>query len=216
MKLTSNSSDANQYYTNPSVSQYNFESVSNDIELALQTNLKNALHTTLLLMPETFTLLDLFVQITSLSYTGDLRMLIGENKQKCVNIVVPQMERFLSLYKPYLIKESFENFLTCNFETGKLSQSLNQHTIYHHLNLLPKNLIHTIVKLKFGSLPHYYDMEEYIYKLTNRSDYKESVQEALVSIVKYTSTSQSAKGLLTAGLLKSFQYSFRKLKKMTK
>ncbi len=198
------------------MSEYNFESASNDIELALQTNLKNALHTSLLLMPENFTLLDLFIQITSLSYTGDLRMVIGENKQKCVNIVTPQMERFLELYKPYLIKESIENFLTCNFETGKLTQSLNQHTIYHHLNLLPKNLIQTIVRLKFKSLPHYYDMEEYIYKLTNRNDYRESVKEALESIVKYTSTVQSAKSFLTAGFLKSFQYSLRKLKKMTK
>ena len=167
-------------------------------------------------MPEKFTLLELFIRITSLSYTGDLRMVIGENKQKCANIVVPQMERFISLYKPYLIKESFEKFLTCSFETGKLTQSLDQHTIYHHLNLLPKNLILTIVKLKFKSLPHYYDMEEYIYKLTNRNDYRESVQDALVSIVKYSSTTQSAKGLLTAGLFKSFQYSLRKLKKMTK
>ena len=167
-------------------------------------------------MPEQFTLLELYVQITSLSYTGDLRMVIGENKQKCTNIVVPQMDRFLKLYKPYLIKECFENFLACNFETGKLTQTLNQHTIYHHLNLLPKKLIQTIVKLKFKSLPHYYDMEEYIYKLTNRNDYKESVQEALTSIVKYTSTTQSAKGLLTAGILKSCQYSLRKLKKMTK
>ena len=167
-------------------------------------------------MPEKFTLLDLFIQITSLSYTGDLRMVIGENKQKCANIGVPQMDRFIQLYKPYLIKESFENFLTCNFDTGKLTQTLNQHTIYHHLNLLPKNLIQTIVKLKFKSLPHYYDMEEYIYKLTNRNDYKESVQEALASIVKYSSTTQSAKGLLTAGFIKSVQYSLRKLKKMAK
>ncbi len=167
-------------------------------------------------MPESFTLQDLFTQITALSYTGDLRMVIGENKSKCVNIVTPQMSRFLDLYKPYLIKETFENFLACNFETGKLTQSLDQHTIYHHLNLLPKNLIQTIVRHRFKSLPHYYDMEEYIFKLTNRNDYRESVKEALESIVKYTSTTQSAKGLLTAGLLKSFQYSLRKLKKMTK
>ncbi|CAF0786343.1 unnamed protein product [Brachionus calyciflorus] len=194
---------------------YSFESVSKSIDLALQTNLKNALHTALLLLPEKFTLFELFVCITSLSYSGDFRMIIGENKQKVENIVTPQIERFVHLYKPYLIKETFENHLTCNFETGKLTQSLNQHTIYHHLSLLPKNLIQTIVNYKFKTT-HFYDLEEYIYKLTHRVDYKDIVREAVTSIVKHTSLSQSLKGVLTAGAVKTVDYSVRKLKKMVK
>ena len=184
-------------------------------DLALQTNLQNALHTALLLMPEQFTLEELFVCITSLSYSGDFRMVIGENKQKCSNIVKPQMERFIQLYKPYLIKENFENNLICDFERRLIVQNLDQHTIYHHLNLLPKKLIQTIINLKFKTT-HYYDIEEFIYKLTSRSDYKELVAQSVSSIVRYSSTTQSIKSGFTAGLTKSIFYSMRKLKKMTK
>ncbi len=184
-------------------------------DLALQTNLKNALHTALLLMPEQFTLEELFVCITSLSYSGDFRMVIGENKQKCSNIVKPQMDRFIELYKPYLIKENFENNLICDFERQKVVQNLDQPTIYHHLNLLPKKLIQTIINLKFKTT-HYYDIEEFISKLTSRSDYKELVAQSVSSIVRYSSTIQSIKSGFTAGFMKSIFYSMRKLKKMAK
>ena len=99
--------------------EYNMDTVNKSIDLALQTNLSNALHTALLLLPEKFTLFDLFLTIATLSYSGDLRMVVGENKNKCANIVTPQMERFTQLYKPYLVKECIEKFLNCNFETGK-------------------------------------------------------------------------------------------------
>lgn len=181
--------------------------------MALQTNLQNALHTALLLLPENFTLEELFIVITSLSYMGDLRMIVGENKNKIVNIVKPQVDRFTELYKPHILKECIEGRLLCDFETGKMHQRLDQHTIYHHLNLLPKNLIQTIVNLKFKT-NQYYDMEEYINKLTNRADYKDVVTHSVGSIVRSSSTVQSMKGLLTAGLIKSSDYSLRKLKKM--
>lgn len=186
---------------------------NSSFNMALQTNLQNALHTALLLLPENFTLEELFICITSLSYMGDLRMVVGENKNKCVNIVKPQVERFIELYKPYIIKECLEEFLLCNFETGQMCQRLDQPTVYHHLNLLPKNLIQTIINLKFKT-NQYYDLEEYIYKLTNRSDYKEMVAHSVGTIVRNSSTIQSMKGILTAGLLKTTDYSLRKLKKM--
>ena len=57
------------------------------------------------------------------------------------------MKRFIDLFKPYLIKESFENTLSCNFDKETIEQNLYQSSIYHHLNLLPKNLIQTIIKM---------------------------------------------------------------------
>ena len=194
---------------------FTFESFNKSVDMALQTNLRNALHTALLLLPESFTLEELFLCITQLSYSGDLRMIVGENKQKCFNIVRPQMDRFTDLYKPYLIKESFEKYLECNFESGKMNQYLNQATIYHHLNQLPKNLMLNIINSKFRRT-HHYDLEEYIFKLANRIDYKEVIGEAVSAIVKYSSTVQSLKGVLTAGMLKTVNYSMRKLNKMFK
>jgi translocator assembly and maintenance protein 41 len=194
---------------------FSFEYFNKSLDLALQTNLQNVLHTSLLLLPEKFTLDELFLCIAHISYSGDLRMIVGENKQKCFNIVRPQMNRFTELYKPYLIKETFEKYLECSFETGQCHQYLNHATIYHHLNQLPKSLIKTIIMRKF-TRSHYYDMEEYVFKLTNRIDYKEIISDAVKSIVKYTSTVQAAKGVLTAGLFKTVNYSMRKLRKMLK
>jgi translocator assembly and maintenance protein 41 len=209
----------NQFYKKneqlDNINDCNFDSVNKSIDLALQTNLRNALHTSLLLLPEKFTLTDLFMCITSLSYSGDLRMLIGEDKKKVFNIVLPQIDRFLKLYKPYIVKECKENFLDCDFNTGKLEQNLNQTTLYRHFNFLPKNLMQTIINLKYKT-NHCFDMEEYIYNLTNRADYKDLVFESLSSIVRYSSTMQSFKGIFTAGLFKTFNYSARKLKKMLK
>jgi translocator assembly and maintenance protein 41 len=196
-------------------SQYTMEVVNKSLELALKTNLKNALHTALLLMPEKFTLTELFICITALSYSGDFRMVIGENKNKCENIVLAQLNRFTELYKPYLIKESVDDYLLCNFDTGLLRQRQDKNTIFHHFNQLPKNLIQTIINLNFKTT-HYYDLEEYIMKLTNRIDYRDIVSNAVKSIVQSSSLSQSAKGLLTAGFFKSLTYSSRKLQKMFK
>ena len=188
---------------------------SSSFQQALHTNLKNALHTALLLMPSKFTLQELFVCITTLSYMGDFRMVIGENKQKCTNIVLPQMDRFLDLYKPYLIRASVENVLKCDLESGKIEQTLSPDIVYHHLSQLPKNLLKTIVKLNYKD-DHYYDLEEYIYKLTSRVDYKQMVAQGVSEIVKRSATAQSAKGVLTAGVGKSLKYSWRKLEKMMK
>jgi translocator assembly and maintenance protein 41 len=182
-------------------------------DLAFQTNLQNALHTSLLLLPERFSLEELFVMITSLSYMGDFRMIVGENKNKCVNIVKPQVPAFTDLYKAYILKECIEDYLLCDFENGQCVQRSDQQTVYRHLNLLPKNLIQTIINLKFRT-SQYHDLEEYIYKLTNRVDYKDIVAQSVASIVRYSSVIQSAKGVLSAGLVKTASYSMRKLKKM--
>jgi len=197
-------------------SLYNFAAVNQSLDVALQCNLRNALHTSLLLMPERFSLQALFNCVTALSYTGDLRMIVGENKNKCANIVRPQMERFTHIYKPYIAKECIEGFLACDFATGQLEQRLNPPTLYRHLSQLPRRLIQTIVANRRIKSAHYLDMEETIYKLTNRIDVNEIVTESVEQIVRGTSTSQSVKGAFTAGFFKAIDYSLRKLNKMIK
>lgn len=55
---------------------------NNEIELAVQKNLEHAIRTSLLLLPEKFTELELYLAVASLSYIGDPRMLFGENPRK--------------------------------------------------------------------------------------------------------------------------------------
>lgn len=52
-----------------------------------------------------FTLMDLFLSITQLSYKGDVRMKFkAENPNKVRNIVEPNFEHFLDYYEPWINK----------------------------------------------------------------------------------------------------------------
>lgn len=68
------------------------------VRLANQVNLASALRTALLLLPESFTEVQLFEEIAGLSYRGDFRMKVGENPLKVRNIVEAQLDSFRSLY----------------------------------------------------------------------------------------------------------------------
>ena len=186
-----------------------------DIHDSLNVNIKNAFHTALLLLPETFSLEELFLCITNLSYHGDVRRTIGaEDKSKVLNIVKPNFDHFYELYKPIIQKENV-NFLHLNEITLKVDQDKGAHSIYHNLNFLPKNLLQ-IMTTRSVKLRQYQDMEELVFKLATRADLKIIINNAINYIVQRNSISQTIKGLFTAGVVKSINYSARKFKKMFK
>jgi translocator assembly and maintenance protein 41 len=189
--------------------------LKNDLQQvnALQTNLKSALHVSLLLLPEKFKFEDLFLKITSLSYNGDFRMFIGENKDKIRNIVEPNYEHFHSLYKPLILKES--QFVHFNESTMSLSQDKSKKAIYHNLYFLPRNLMQSLIRSSMN-VRQYQDTEEILIKLANRYDIVSVLNKALVDLVRYVSITQAAKGFFTAGMFKSIRYASRKLRKMIK
>jgi translocator assembly and maintenance protein 41 len=68
------------------------------INNTVKTNLGHAINTALLLLPENFTEKDFYMEITGISYIGDIRMIFGENKNKVKNIVDGNPEGFYGLY----------------------------------------------------------------------------------------------------------------------
>jgi translocator assembly and maintenance protein 41 len=75
------------------------------LRAAVEQNLQSAVRASLLLLPEKFSRTDLFIQIAGLSYSGDFRMVFGENPDKVRNIVLPNAERFAELYDPFIASD---------------------------------------------------------------------------------------------------------------
>ena len=181
------------------------------LDSALLTNQQNAVHTALLLLSDTFTEEDLFLTITGLSYTGDFRMTVGEDKNKVKNIVKPSIEQFRQIYEPIL---EHEDHLHWNKSQGILEQSLSATSRQHHLNLLPKMLQLGLVN-QYNKDGRYRDVEEVLRNYSSiNSECTEVIENCVHGIVRQSSLSQSVKGIFTAGFLKSIRYSASKLRKM--
>lgn len=67
-----------------------------------RSNLNAAASAALLQLPEVFTAVELFMAISNLSYSGDFRMVLGENPLKVFNIVTANQVHFGDLYAPVL------------------------------------------------------------------------------------------------------------------
>ncbi len=185
-----------------------------DLIYALKTNLSSALHVALLLLPEEFTLKDLFIKITSLSYQGDFRMYIGENKNKISNIVIPQIDLFIDLYSNLILNDKHIHWNKTRALDTSVKQDITPTAIFTRLLALPKCVIFNIMESATFKTRQYQDTEEVIRKLCVSTQRKEKIEHAVRSIVKRSSFTQTCKGLLTAGFLRSTRYAFAKLQKM--
>ena len=85
---------------------------SSALRAALHGNLRSALCAALLLLPARFSPLQLFSAVAGLSYTGDWRMLFGEDPHKVRNIVQGSLAAFRSLYAPVLAEAPFSSLVS--------------------------------------------------------------------------------------------------------
>lgn len=181
---------------------------------ALVENLHSAVHAALLLLPQHFTEIDFYKTIAGLSYTGDFRMTFGENKEKINNIVIPQLQHFRQLYSSILqhfddymdIPKSDQMAVTCQ-------QDINPATKIHHLNHLPRTPQVKLVRA-WSQGPRSKDTEDCLRAIAYDPECHEILEKCLQSIVWRSSVTQSLKGIVTAGFLKSVKYSAAKITKM--
>lgn len=188
---------------------------NSELRTALQLNLHSAVHTALLILPESFSECEFYTTISSLSYAGDFRMMFGEDKRKVQKIVEPQMDAFRELYSPVI--NTLSNFLDLSKESGLCSQDISPEACIHHLNQLPRAPQRAIVRLwnrDSGKLRQ--DTEDALRAIAYDPDCGLILLECIKNIVWTSSVRQSLKGILTAGIVKSLQYSGKKIVKMIK
>ena len=175
-----------------------------------KANLSSAVQTSLLMLPEHFQEVDLYLTITSLSYLGDFRMVFGEDKDKVRNIVLPNIDEFRSLYRNTLK-------MVPNVTIGRstCSQDVNPVTRLSMLNSLPLTLKTNLLKY---SKARKFDMTDSRCKLLvqDTSMCSSLVSKSVGKIVWCSSITQSLKGIFTAGFSKSISYSLKKVEKMVK
>lgn len=156
----------------------------------LKSNLSNAVKTSLYLLPEHFSKYELYLAIAGLSYSGDFRMLFGENPDKVKNIVTPNLHLFDKLYQGVL-KEMGEFVDSGTTDVDAMcSQDMSPNTR----------------QLLYGSLPG-------ILRPGVRVEPVSVIKSRLQSIVMRSSLKQSLKGVVTAGPAKSVNYTSAKIAK---
>jgi len=176
-------------------------------------NLQSAVHAALLLLPEEFDEQTLYLTLTGLSYTGDFRMTFGEDRDKVINIVLPQVERFRELYAP--LWPGLSQWAEFNVGTKKCDQDCSPTARLFHLNLLPKRIQETIVRqwIRDG---RWRDVEDVLRAIAYDTECPHVVQEAVQKTVGASSWSQALKGVATAGVFKSVRYGGAKVAKWWK
>lgn len=182
------------------------------IEQRQRVNLRSAISTALLLLPNvgstastdtsvsavgetistsgSFTELDLYIKIASVSYMGDVRMAFAEHPKKVFNIVDNQFSLFRDLYSP------FYEELGIHIEKEDGIRTL--------LKLKPNDELMMNLPLKFRAM---------ILANGGSEVLPLQVSKAVAEVVRKPSFTQSCKGLLTAGPRRSVAYGFQKLQK---
>ncbi|CDW60054.1 Mitochondrial translocator assembly [Trichuris trichiura] len=182
------------------------------LKQACNMNLESACYAALLLLPERFTEEELYEKISSLSYIGDPRMWLAEDRFKIRNIVKANVDSFSKLYSPVLKVATEHTGLVV--QGSSFEQSLNAIHLHHLLALLPKNVLWKLERWMNRNLTSPRDMEEVIYALSRDLNSSELVEKAIRNIVFRASFCQTAKNAISAGFYKSLAYGFRKVAKM--
>ncbi|CAM9227719.1 unnamed protein product [Laminaria digitata] len=166
----------------------------------VEGNLISAVRASLLLLPERFSAQEFYRTVAGLSYTGDFRMYFGENPDKVKNIVTSTLGKFQDLYAPALKK--IPGLVATGSDCSSYGQDASPTARLALVRSLPRALRDQLLKGEGG--PNFR-------LICVGAPRPQGISRALAAVVSRSSLRQGAKGLLTAGILKSASYSFAKV-----
>ncbi|KAL5203577.1 hypothetical protein ABZP36_008448 [Zizania latifolia] len=185
-----------------------------DISKVNTINLKMATSASLLLLPADFTEYDLYAQICSLSYMGDLRMLFAEDKNKVKKIVEGSFQSFQLMYRPLIQEYIAEGLLkTSSFGPQKAFQ---QDCGSSATNELFSYLPWTIQMRMQGRFASNYKEMPTRAVVSSKDVAATCVRKALRRRVMVSSARQAMSGLLASGGAVAVRYLGKKMSKAWK
>lgn len=183
---------------------------SDKITNAMNFNYKNALTIAFLLqnqsiIPEK----DLYTTICSISFWGDIRMVLGlEKKDKIEGIIQKQQDLFTNIYKNTLEKSTFKEFIKYN-EKEKQYEILN---LKEARNKLVEQIPHEI-GVKYTGINKVYSE---ILKIKKTDE----IQNHIIKTIQRMNLNYSIRLIIyhffTTSFMKNFSYSWKKLMKRFK
>lgn len=213
------------------------------VRLSNHVNLLSAIRVALLLLPERFSEKTLYCTIAAISYLGDPRMkLFTENPHKVNNIVNNQLSKFRRLYSPLIHQLPNVYYVSGNVGWNEsasntiLTQDMDPIRRGNMVRRLPKCFRNRLyfqyqrkLSIPTGEFRRTVCMSDDDDRKNKReggkfeqaiaSDIK-NLQYEVGNVIKKTiarpSTTQSIKGLATAGPLKTIQYLREKVAKWQK
>lgn len=191
-------------------------------------NLESAARAALLQLPARFAEADLYAAVAGLSYRGDFRMIVGEDRHKVANIVRPQVDAFRRLYAAALRAVAADGppgrggpaAVLSVREDGAAEQDVSAAARLRHLRRLPHNLLRVMLLRAYGRRGDGHAdrpaASPLVAELAGRRDLPAVVRDAVWTVVFCPSVVQSLKGIPTAGLRNACAYSYEKLNKMVR
>uniref|UniRef100_A0A8C7M676 Phosphatidate cytidylyltransferase, mitochondrial n=1 Tax=Oncorhynchus kisutch TaxID=8019 RepID=A0A8C7M676_ONCKI len=150
---------------------------------ALVGNLKSAVTASFLMLPESFSEEDLLLQIAGLSYAGDFRMVIGEDRSKVANIVKENVQHFRILYNN-ILQECPQ--VVYKPQQGKLEVDKSPEGQFVQLMALPRTLQQRITRLVDPPGKNR-DVEEILLQVAQDPDCGSVVQQ-VITLLKFIAT----------------------------
>ncbi len=169
--------------------------INPEVETLLWNNRMGAVIAAACFVPEETDCFDLYMNLCSLSYFGDSRMYIAENPEKVRNIVTGSYDRIHEIYLPVLQCCSFLKM--GSEENGQLI--VDRAALSAALGQLPASLRDDLKE----SVSDWQDMEAV----------QKGIRTYLEKVNFGESVGQTAKGLISNGLIRSVAYVIPKLKK---
>ncbi|XP_028232504.1 phosphatidate cytidylyltransferase, mitochondrial-like isoform X3 [Glycine soja] len=184
-----------------------------DVNSTNSVNLRAAVSAALLLLPSEFTEEDLYAKVCSLSYTGDIRMLFAEDKNKVKKIVTGQFDLFHSMYKPFLEEYEAKKLLRLSSTANNqihATQDCDLSVACALVSALPPSIRSQISKngelTETGRVIH--DT-----KVSAREVAANCLQRILRQRVMVSSARQAISGLLAVGGVNATRYLSKKVSK---